>query len=101
MFLADFTSLADSCRESGGGFAAFGRGDRVLDLGWPTDVVEQWLYDHSNKGAFLQDYATGRAVGHRRHAGLPDSDGTQQLRQVHPTRVSARRRPLGLMGIMP
>ncbi len=35
---------------------AFRTADRVLDLGWPDDVAEQWLYDHSDKEPFLQDY---------------------------------------------
>lgn len=56
MYLADFTAIAEACRESGGGFAAFQKADGVLDLGWPADVAEQWLYDHSDKGPFLQDY---------------------------------------------
>jgi len=56
MYLADFTAIAEACRESGGGFRAFRRADRVLDLRWPADVSEQWLYDHSNNGPFLQDY---------------------------------------------
>lgn len=54
--LADFTAIADACRESGEGFTAFQRADRVLALHWPADVAEQWLYDHSDKGPFLQDY---------------------------------------------
>lgn len=56
MYLADFTAIAEASRESGGGFTAFRTADRVLDLGWPDDVVEQWLYDHSDKEALLQDY---------------------------------------------
>jgi hypothetical protein len=30
----------------------------VRALGWPDDVLEQWLYDHSDIGAFLHDYGT-------------------------------------------
>ena len=56
MYLADFTALAEASRESGGGFKAFCTAGRVLDLGWPDDVAEQWLYDHSDKEPFLQDY---------------------------------------------
>lgn len=46
MHLSDFTAIAEVSRESGGGFTAFRTADRVLDLGWPDDVAEQWLYDH-------------------------------------------------------
>jgi hypothetical protein len=56
MYLADFTALAEASRESGRGFTAFRTTDRVLGLGWPDDVAEQWLYDHSDKQPFLQDY---------------------------------------------
>lgn len=56
MYLADFTALAEASRESDRGFAAFRTADRVLGLGWPDDVAEQWLYDHSDKEPFLQDY---------------------------------------------
>jgi hypothetical protein len=28
----------------------------VQRLQWPDDVLEQWLYDHADNGAFLQDY---------------------------------------------
>jgi len=56
MYLADFTALAEESRESGRGFTAFRTADRVLGLGWPDDVAEQWLYDHSDKEPFLQDY---------------------------------------------
>ena len=56
MYLADFTALAEASRESGRGFTAFRAADRVLGLGWPDDVAEQWLYDHSDKEPFLKDY---------------------------------------------
>jgi len=55
-YLGDFTNLAEACREGGGGLSAFLRLDSVIDLGWPDDVVEQWLYDHSGHGRFLNDY---------------------------------------------
>jgi len=56
MYLADFTALAEACRESGRGSTAFCRAGRVLDLRWPADVLEQWLYDHSDTEPFLQGY---------------------------------------------
>jgi hypothetical protein len=56
--LADFTAIAAACRTSEVGFAAFQRADAVRALGWPADVVEQWLYDHSDNGPFLHDYGT-------------------------------------------
>jgi hypothetical protein len=54
--LADFSEIADACRTSEAGFTAFKRTDRVRALGWPADVLEQWLYDHSDNGPFLNDY---------------------------------------------
>lgn len=57
MYLDDFTAAAEECRESGGGFNAFRKTRQVIDLQWPGDVVEQWLYDHSGYGPFLRDYA--------------------------------------------
>lgn len=35
---------------------AFCASDCVLELEWPDDVTEQWLYDHSGNEAFLEDY---------------------------------------------
>jgi hypothetical protein len=55
MALADFTALAEASLESGRGFTAFRTANRVLGLGWPDDVAEQWLYDHSEE-PFLQYY---------------------------------------------
>lgn len=57
MYLSDFTALAEKCRESGGGgLSAFCTADCVLELEWPDDVTEQWLYDHSGNESFLEDY---------------------------------------------
>jgi hypothetical protein len=56
MYLADFTAHAKASRDSGRGFSAFRESDKVRNLGWPDDVAEQWLYDHSDKGPFLKDY---------------------------------------------
>jgi len=55
-YLSDFTSLAQRCREQEFGFAEFRRQDTVIDLQWPADVLEQWVYDHSGNGSFLRDY---------------------------------------------
>lgn len=30
----------------------------IAELGWPSDVVKQWLFDHGRHPAFLRDYAT-------------------------------------------
>lgn len=56
MRLADFADLAQQCRENGYGFAEFRRQDMVIDLRWPADVLEQWIYDHAGNGSFLRDY---------------------------------------------
>lgn len=58
MRLADFTELAHRCREDGFGLAEFRRQDAVIDLHWPSDVLEQWVYDHCDKDSFLCDYET-------------------------------------------
>jgi hypothetical protein len=54
--LSDFTELARDCRENGGGLRQFVEAGSVAGLGWPEDVVEQWLYDHSGYSPFLIDY---------------------------------------------
>lgn len=56
MYLSDFTALAQRCRDQGLGFAEFTRQELVVNLRWPRDVVEQWLYEHSGNDAFLCDY---------------------------------------------
>lgn len=55
--LQDFADLSQRCRElDGGGLNEFLRDQCVRDLGWPEDVVEQWLYDFAGWGAFQVDY---------------------------------------------
>ncbi|AEF41908.1 hypothetical protein [Hoyosella subflava] len=56
MRLANFTDLAQRCRENGYGFTEFRRQDMVAGLRWPTDVLEQWVYDHAGNISFLRDY---------------------------------------------
>ncbi len=56
VYLADFSDLAQACRESSCRFERFREHADVLALRWPADVVEQWLYDHADYGAFLRDY---------------------------------------------
>ncbi|NKE09026.1 MULTISPECIES: hypothetical protein [Kocuria] len=56
MRLVHFTDLAHRCRESGYGFAEFQRQDIVVDLRWPADVIEQWIYEHAGNASFLRDY---------------------------------------------
>ncbi len=56
MRLRDFSGLAQHCRESRFGFEEFRQQSLVASLGWPADVLEQWLYDHADKVRFLQDY---------------------------------------------
>lgn len=35
----------------------------IAALGWPDDVVEQWLFDHGRRHEFLRDYgATGAST---------------------------------------
>jgi len=58
MYLSDFTEIADTARKSGFGFAAFQQNQLVSDLGWPADVLEQWLFDHAHYDGFLNDYGT-------------------------------------------
>jgi hypothetical protein len=54
----DFDEMAIRCKEGGGGLSAFLKLDPVLDLHWPDDVVEQWLFDHPGNGHFPTDYGT-------------------------------------------
>ncbi len=56
MRLEHFVDLAERCWETGFGFAEFRRHDSVASLGWPDDVVEQWIYDHASSPSFLRDY---------------------------------------------
>lgn len=56
VLLTDLAPIARSCRESEFGFAAFRQDAHVHRLRWPDDVLEQWLYDHADKSAFLRDY---------------------------------------------
>ncbi|KFZ80837.1 hypothetical protein ED92_10950 [Amycolatopsis sp. MJM2582] len=57
MRIADYTLISQDCHEDGSGFAGFRRHPEVAGLGWPDDVLEQWLYDHAGNEAFLLDYA--------------------------------------------
>ena len=54
--LADLSDLSVACREGSTGFKGFRQDPLVSSLGWPDDVVEQFLYDHAANGAFLVDY---------------------------------------------
>jgi hypothetical protein len=56
MYLADYTHLSRSCNEGNSGFTSFKYDSTVLELQWPDDVLEQWLYDHATNGSFLEDY---------------------------------------------
>lgn len=56
LFLASFVEDASRCRDHGGGITEFLRLEHVARLRWPTDVVEQWLYDHADNESFLNDY---------------------------------------------
>lgn len=40
-----------------GGLEAFIRRPQVSMLGWPTEVIKQWLWEHRENDAFLHDYA--------------------------------------------
>ncbi|KSU67852.1 hypothetical protein [Arthrobacter sp. NIO-1057] len=53
---ADFVENATRCSEQGGGFTEFLGSSDVVRLQWPTDFVEQWLYDHAGNRKFLTDY---------------------------------------------
>jgi hypothetical protein len=58
MKLSDLSPLMARRREGGGGFSydRF-RVDPVLaSLHWPDDVLEQFLFDHGDNGAFVHDY---------------------------------------------
>ena len=51
VYLRDFEDLSQACREFGGqGLAGFLADERISALGWPEDVVEQWLYEFAGTG---------------------------------------------------
>ena len=54
--LADLRDVAVSCREDSMRFEGFRQNALVSSLGWPDDVVEQFLYDHADNIGFLRDY---------------------------------------------
>ena len=54
--LADLREVAVSCRENSMRFEGFRQNALVSSLGWPDDVVEQFLYDHADNIGFLRDY---------------------------------------------
>ena len=54
--LADLRDVAVSCRENSMRFEGFRQNALVSSLGWPDDVVEQFLYDHADNIGFLRDY---------------------------------------------
>lgn len=56
MELVDLAVLAQSCREGEKRFDGFLASDAVRSLGWPDDVVEQWLYDFADDQNFQRDY---------------------------------------------
>lgn len=59
--LRDFARIAEDAREcEESRLSALGRfcsHPEVYALGWPDDVVEQWLFDHAGHGPFQRDYA--------------------------------------------
>lgn len=57
MQLSDISESARLCREIECGLLKFMRIPQVQSLGWPADVLEQWLYDFADHEPFLQDYA--------------------------------------------
>jgi hypothetical protein len=73
--LDDLANLATRCREQGFGFAEFRRHDSVIDLDWPDDPLEQWIYDHSSNGSFLRDYgqSTCRQLSGRSKRSRPQT----------------------------
>lgn len=54
MYLEDLQGIAQLHRNDGDGFKSFRADARILSLGWPDDVTEQWLYDHPDH--FIPDY---------------------------------------------
>jgi hypothetical protein len=54
--LSDLSDLAVSCRETSMHFEGFRQNALISSLGWPDDVLEQFLYDHADKIGFLRDY---------------------------------------------
>lgn len=58
VYLHELSQLAKSSRESACLFEGFRRHPSVIDLRWPKDVLEQWLYDHADNSSILRDYGS-------------------------------------------
>lgn len=56
MRLAELKSSGLRHREHWISFVEFSRQPVIASLGWPDDVLEQWLYDHANNTSFIADY---------------------------------------------
>ena len=54
--LSDLSDLAVSCRETSMHFEGFRQNSLISSLGWPDDVLEQFLYDHADNIGFSRDY---------------------------------------------
>jgi hypothetical protein len=54
--LSDLGDLAVSYRETSMHFEGFRQNALISSLGWPDDVLEQFLYDHADNIGFLRDY---------------------------------------------
>lgn len=57
IYLPDLVKAARVARDSSAGLSTF-LGDRDTEgvHHWPDDVCRQWLYDHADHNAFLDDY---------------------------------------------
>ncbi|GGY52640.1 hypothetical protein [Streptomyces djakartensis] len=57
MKLGDLSPLM-ARRRAGGGFSydRFRADPALASLHWPDDVLEQFLFDHGDNGAFVRDY---------------------------------------------
>ncbi len=56
-YLEDLQNVARPEGDGLDGLSAFLRQPAISALGWPADVVRQWLWDHGDNGPFLRDYA--------------------------------------------
>lgn len=56
LFLRDLVGIPRPGSEHADTFEAFTTNPLVAALGWPDDVVEQWLWEHGRYDPFLSDY---------------------------------------------
>jgi hypothetical protein len=58
MKLSDLSPLMARCQDGGLSYDRFRVEPALVSLQWPDDVLEQFLFDHGDKAAFVYDYGS-------------------------------------------